>query len=235
VHTIFKVLGYFSLGMAMLGLAATLFGNAGLWGFLVFVLGVGFGSFWLILGFAVRKAGRLREVLFPSTPEATLRRRLMLATFKASVRSEANAALDRLRRLEHVWPAIQRHLRARLSPSELTFQRYEGTARRAWSRALQELEDATSLVESLAVLDTSPPGSAQAARPVRDDPRLARRQRLKMALAESERAVAALERLDLALVSDLRTGTAARSDDLDALAAELDRLASRARSYSSHG
>jgi hypothetical protein len=161
-----------------------------------------------------------------------LRRRLLLSTFKTSVRTDANAALDRLRRLEHVWPAIQRHLRARLSPSELTFQRYEGTARRAWSRALQELEDATSLVESLSVLDTGSRSAAGLPAAEPQDPRSARRQRLQLALAESERAIAALERLDLALVSDLRTGAAERSDDLDALAAELDRLASRARSYS---
>jgi len=235
VHNVFNVLGYFSLGMALLGLGATLFGSAGLWGFLVFLLGIGFGSFWLIAAFAIRKAGRLREVLFPSTPEATLRRRLMLSTFKTSVRGDANAALDRLRRLEHVWPAIQRHLRERLNPSELTFQRYEGTARRAWSRALQELEDATSLVESLSVLDAGPPIRSDLPTSLREDPRSTRRQRLQLALAESERAIAALERLDLALVSDLRTGAAARSDDLDALAAELDRLASRARSYSGHG
>jgi len=232
VHTVFNLLGYFSLGMALLGLAATLFGGAGLWGFLVFLLGIVFGAFWLIAGFAVRKAGRLREMLFPTTPEATLRRRLMLAAFKTSVRAEANAALERLRRLEHVWPAIQRHLRARLSPSELTFQRYEGTARRAWSRALQELEDATSLVESLAVLDTGRPSPPGLPASEREDPRSARRQRLQAALAEAERAIAALERLDLALVSDLRTGAAARSDDLDALAEELDRLASRASRYS---
>lgn len=235
MHTVFNVLGYFSLGMALLGLAATLFGSAGFWGFLVFLLGIGFGSFWLIAGLAVRKAGRLREVLFPSTPQATLRRRLMLAAFKVSVRTEANDALDRLRRLEHVWPAIQRHLRARLSPTELTFQRYEGTARRAWNRALQELEDATSLVESLSVLDTAATRPTGHPTPGQEDPRRARRQRLEVALAESERAVAALERLDLALVSDLHTGAAARSDNLDALAAELDRLASRARSYSDHG
>jgi len=235
VHTVFNVLGYFSLGMALLGLATTLLGGGGLWGFLVFLLGIGFGSFWLLAGFAVRKAGRLREVLFPSTPEATLRRRLMLTSFKTSVRTDANAALDRLRRLEHVWPAIQRHLRDRLNPAELTFQRYEGTARRAWSRAMQELEDATSLVESLSVLDSGPPTRPGLPTLLRQDALGARRQRLQLALAESERAIAALERLDLALVSDLRTGAAARSDDLDALAAELDRLASRARSYSEHG
>ena len=165
VHTVFKVFGYFSLGVALLGLGSTLFGSAGLWGFLVFVLGIGLGSFWLLAAFAVRKAGRLKEVLFPSTPEATLRRRLMLTSFKTSVRQDANAALERLRRLEHVWPAIQRHLRERLSPSELTFQRYEGTARRAWSRAMQELEDATSLVESLSVLDAGPPGRPGRYRP----------------------------------------------------------------------
>ena len=40
MHTIFNVLGYFSLGMALLGLGSTLFGSAGLWGFLVFLLGM---------------------------------------------------------------------------------------------------------------------------------------------------------------------------------------------------
>jgi hypothetical protein len=97
---------------------------------------------------------------------------------------------------------------------------------------LQELEDATSLIESLSVLDTRAPSRTGLPAAEREDPRSARRQRLQLALAESERAISALERLDLALVSDLRTGAAARTDDLDALAAELDRLASRARSYS---
>jgi hypothetical protein len=226
VRSIFNLFGYFSLGVAAMALAATLFGSAGFWGFLVFLLGAVFGGFWLLVGFAFGKVGKLREVVFPSTPEATLRRRLAFAGFKASVRGDANAAMDHLRRLEHVWSAIQRHLRARLSPSELTFERYEGTARRAWSRALQELEDATSLVESLAVLDLRPAAAGGG-----QDPRATRRQHLQAALAESETAIAALERLDLALVSDLHTGAAARTDDLETLTADLDRLASRARTY----
>jgi hypothetical protein len=231
VRTIFSILGYSSLGVALLGLGSTLFGDSGFWGFLVFLLALIFAGFWLLLGFVVRKAGRLREVLLPSTPEAILRRRLMLSAFKASVRTEANDAMDKLRRLEHVWAAIQRHLSARLSPTELTFQRYEETARRAWKRAVQELEDATSLVESLAVLDTGTAGPTTGVEPGREDPRRARRQRLHATLDESERAIAALERLDLALVSDLRTGSAARAENLEVLAQELDRLATRARSY----
>jgi len=74
-------------------------------------------------------------------------------------------------------------------------------------------------------------GASGAVTPGQEDPRQARRRHLQSVLAESERAIAALERLDLALVSDLRTGAAARSDDLDALADELEQLASRARRF----
>ena len=226
-----KILGYVALVLALLSLGATLFGDAGVWGFLAFLLAAVFGVFSLLLGFAVARVGRLREVLLPSTPEAALRRRLLLAGLKAPVRSEAGEVLDRLRRLEHVWPAIQRHLGDRLNPSELTFLRYEGTARQAWRRGLQELEDATSLVESLAAMSTGRPGTAAGSGPRTEDPRQARRRRLQLVLAESERAISALERLDLALVSDLRTGEAARTQDLEALADELDLLAGRARRY----
>ncbi len=226
-----KVLAYFVLAIGLISLSATLFGNAGIWGFLAFLIATLLGVIFLLVGFAFTGVDRLREVLMPSTREAALRRRLMIAALKGPVRSEAGQVIDRLRRLEHVWPSIQGHLRKRLSPTELTFQRYEGTARQAWRRALLELEDATSLVESLAALKTGRTVGAKGAGRGREDPRQARREKLKLTLTESQQAISALERLDLALVSDLRTGDAARTEDLNALADELDRLASRARRY----
>jgi len=232
VDTILKLAGYFSFGVALLGVGAMLFGSAGFWGFLVFVLGFFFGLLWLLLGLAVGKLGRLREILFPSTREAELKRRLLLAAMKVPMRTEAGSALDRLRRLEHVWPAIERHLGERLSPSELTYQRYQDTAQRARGRALQELEDATSLIESLGAMRKveSESGESQAAAG-KGFSRAAGREHLAALLADSETAIAGLERLNLALLGDLRTGSASRDENLDDLARDLDELASRAHRY----
>ncbi|HEY5719600.1 MAG TPA: hypothetical protein VIW02_04400 [Gammaproteobacteria bacterium] len=233
MRTLFNAFGFFSLGAALLGLGAALFGDAGLWGFLVFLFGAWFGGFWLLLGLLVKKVGRLREMLFPATPEAALRRRLLLASFRGSAKREADEAMAKLRRLEHVWAAIQRHLRERLDPGELTFGRYEESARRGCVRALQGLTDATSLVESLGVLARGPVDNYLRSRNDPQDPQQTRRGYLRSALDEAEAAIAALERLDLALVGELRTGAAAREEALESTVAELDRLSGMAKRYAS--
>lgn len=227
-----KILGYVFLGAALVSLGATLFGDAGIWGFLAFLLAAFFGTVFWLLGLAASRAGRLRELLLPATAEAKLRRRLILAALKGPVRAEAGEVSDKLRRLEHVWPAVQRHLGERLDASELTFQRYDGVARQAWQRALQELEDAASLVESLAVVRGGVRGKADG---TGDEASRERVRQLGRVLEECEQALSALERLDFALVTDLHTGSAARTQDLDLLVAELDRLSSRAGRYAAGG
>jgi len=122
--------GYFYFGIALVGLGSTLFGTAGIWGFLAFFIGSIAGGFWLLLGFVVGKATKLGEILVPSTPEAKLRRRLFRTSLTSvAVRSEVDSAVDLLRRLEYVWGSIETQLAARLAPCELTYQRYDGAAR----------------------------------------------------------------------------------------------------------
>jgi hypothetical protein len=224
--------GYVCFGIALLGLGSALFGKAGIWGFLAFLIGSIAGGFWILIGFVVGKATKVGEILLPSTPEAKLRRRLFRASLRSVVRSEAGSAADLLHRLEYVWESIRSQLADRLVPGELTYHRYEEAARKTWRRALLELEDATDLIESLAALSRrsgpgkydSRPGSGTLSVTEQHD-------RLQGLLRNGNQAVSALERLNLALVGELRTGSAKRSEDLDALASELDQLARRAHRF----
>ncbi|MDX1434952.1 MAG: hypothetical protein R3286_21095, partial [Gammaproteobacteria bacterium] len=67
--TICYVFAWFSLGLAVLGIGSMLFGSSGFWGFVVFMLSSGAALFWFTLGLVLRKLGRLKETLLPSTPE----------------------------------------------------------------------------------------------------------------------------------------------------------------------
>lgn len=236
MRKLLTIFGYFCFGIAVVGLGATLFGRAGLWGFLAFVIGSIAGGFWLLLAFVLGKATKVGEVLMPSTPEAKLRRRLFRASLTSAVRNDADSAADLLRRLEYVWESIRRQLATRLAPGELTYQRYQDAAQQTWHRALQELEDATDLIESLAAM---PRGSGTAGYQPHTETgsqsRTEQESRLQGLLRDGDQAVSALERLNLALVGDLRTGSAKRSEDLDALARELDQLARRAHRYADGG
>ncbi|MCH9672364.1 MAG: hypothetical protein K0U93_13030, partial [Gammaproteobacteria bacterium] len=129
MRTLCTVFGLGAISISLIALGSTLLGDAGLWGLLVFLLGMGAGGFWLSLGFVLKKVGHLRDALLPSTAEATLRRRLFFSSLKRSVRREANAALEQLGRLERLWQSIDASLRSKLSPSELTYDRYDGTVK----------------------------------------------------------------------------------------------------------
>lgn len=231
--TICYVFAYFSLGLAALGIGTMLLGSSGFWGFVVFVLAGGAALFWFALGFALRKLGKLTEALFPSTPEASLRRRLLLSSLKSSVRSEANAGVDLLSRLEHVRESLERELAARLSPREITFQRYRDSFTRAWRRALRNLGDATNLIESLAVLEA---GSGSYLGESQDTGSLKREKRDWIAeeLQETGQLVSRLERLALALTRDMQTLPGADADELATLMEDLDQLAERAKLYASN-
>lgn len=229
--TICYVFAYFSLGLAALGIGTMLFGASGFWGFLVFVLASGAALFWFILALVLRKLGRLKETLVPSTPEASLRRRLLLCSLKSSVRAEADAGIDLLRRLEHVREALARDLGARLSPTELTFQRYGDASTRAWRWALNNLGETTSLIESLAVLEASRGVAHLGAAEDSESLKREKRGHIAEGLRETEQLVNRLERLSFALTRDMRTRAGAEPDELDALMDDLTRLADRAKLY----
>ena len=229
--TICYVFAYFSLGLAALGIGTMLFGSSGFWGFVVFMLASGAAMFWFVVGFVLRKMGRLKETLLPSTPEASLRRRLLLCSLKSAVRAEADTAMALLTRLEHVREALERELGARLSPGELTFRRYRDSFTRAWRWALQNLGETTNLIESLAVLEAS--RSVDYLGESRDADALKREKRAHIAdgLHETDQLVGRLERLSLALARDMQTRPGEEPDELGALMDDLGRLADRAKLY----
>jgi hypothetical protein len=230
MSTICNVFGYTCLGLAVLGIGSTLFGDGGFWGFLVFVTSITGALFWLVLGYVLKKVGRLKEAFLPSTPEAALRRRLFMSAFKSPVRHEANAGIDQLHRLEQVWKTIDRHLRTRLSPTELTFKRYSEAAASSCRWALANLTEATVDIESMGVAESGSDRGYLSESPGKpQDLQFERREHIQQTLTDSERIISALEGLELALSRDMQT----RSDEdgLEAMLADLTRLADRAKAY----
>lgn len=229
--TICYAFAYFSLGLAALGIGSMLFGTSGFWGFVVFMLSSGAALFWFALGFVLRKLGRLKETLLPSTPEASLRRRLLLSSLKRSVRAEADAGIDLLSRLEQVREELDRELGARLNPGELTYRRYRESSTRASRWALANLGEATNLIESLAVLEAGSGGGYLAGS--RDAESLKRDKRGHIAdgLRETEQIVARLERLSHTLARDMQTRAGEEPEELGVLMDDLARLADRAKLY----
>ncbi|MDX1433497.1 MAG: hypothetical protein R3286_13720, partial [Gammaproteobacteria bacterium] len=205
--------------------------SSGFWGFVVFMLSSGAALFWFTLGLVLRKLGRLKETLLPSTPEASLRRRLLLSSLKRSVRGEADTGIDLLTRLEHVRESLERELGERLSPGELTYRRYHDTFTRSWRWALNNLGETTALIESLAVLEASRRGDYLGES--RDVDALKREKRAHIAegLRETDQLVGRLERLALALARDMQTRPGEEPDELRDLLDDLGRLADRARLY----
>lgn len=212
-----------------MGIGSTLLGDAGMWGFLVFFLGLGAAVFWLIAGFVLKKVGHLKDALLPATEEATLRRRLFFSSLKRAVRRESNAALEQLSRLERIWKSIDAHLRSQLSPTELTFARYEGAVKASCRATLEHLERSTESIETLGVLESDGGSGYMAPSDDRVALRNGRRRFIREQLEQAGKLLDALERLDLALTRDLNTQSDRPS--LDTMVQDLKMLAERAHVY----
>jgi hypothetical protein len=171
-----------------------------------------------IAGVAAWEAG-LRE----------LKHALSKLQYEAGLEKPAEQAVEQLSQAERKFRAFERLLSEKLSPSELTYGRYETAAQQVYLAVLDNLRSLSGRLQAAASTD------AEYARAHGQTDRLALRDQQLAAAAETlaanERALTELDRVSAAIAA-LVTRHGLASADLGTLVGELEELAGRARKYS---